>query len=79
MLSKYLVAAPLKKGQKIIYEGDPAEVIRISPLLVIKTKKRIVCGAIKIDHMNSKSNIKNILKKTLIKGRDDEKQRYGHI
>jgi hypothetical protein len=49
MLRKYLVLAPLKKGQRIIYQGDPAEVIRISPLVVIKTKKRIVCGAIKID------------------------------
>ncbi len=49
MLRKPLVLAPLKKGQKIIYQGDPAEVIRINPLLVINTKKRIVPGAIKID------------------------------
>lgn len=56
MLSKHLVVAPLKKGQRITYQGDPAEVIRINPLLVIETKKRIVCGAIKIDHMNSNSN-----------------------
>lgn len=50
MLSKLLVLTPLKKGQRIIYQGDPAEVIRINPLLVIKTKKRIVCGAIKLIH-----------------------------
>jgi len=49
VLRKPLVLAPLKKGQKIIYQGDPAEVIRINPLLVINTKKRIVPGAIKID------------------------------
>ena len=35
-----------KVGQKLIYEGDEAEVIRKSPLLVIKTKNRIICGAI---------------------------------
>ena len=33
-------------GQKLIYEGDEAEVIRKSPLLVIKAKNRIICGAI---------------------------------
>ena len=49
MLRKPLELTPLKKGQRIIYQGVPAEVIRINPLLVIKTKKRIVCGAIKID------------------------------
>ena len=35
-----------KVGQKLIYEEDEAEVIRKSPLLVIKTKNRIICGAI---------------------------------
>ena len=49
ILSKHLEVEPLKKGQRIIYQGDSAEVIRTSPLLVIKTKKRIVCGAIKVD------------------------------
>lgn len=44
MLSKPLVLAPLKKGQRIIYQGDPAEVIRINPLLVIKTKNELFVG-----------------------------------
>lgn len=57
MLSKHRIEESLKKGQRIIFQGRPAEVIRINPLLVVKTKKRIVCGAIKIDHMNAKSNI----------------------
>jgi len=35
-----------KAAQKLIYEGDEAEVIRKSPLLVIKTENRIICGAI---------------------------------
>jgi len=35
-----------QKGQRILYEGDEAEVIRVDPLLVIKTSNRIVCGAI---------------------------------
>ena len=50
MLSKPPVLTPLKKGQRIIYQGDTAEVIRIKPLLVIKTKKQIVCGAINLIH-----------------------------
>jgi len=49
MLSKDHIVAPLIKGQRITYQGDSAEVIRTSPVLVIKTKKRIVCGAIKVD------------------------------
>ena len=35
-----------KKGQKILYEGEKAKVISIKPILVIKTKDRIVCGYI---------------------------------
>jgi len=35
-----------QKGQKIIYEGEEAEVIREKPLLVIKTKSRVICGAL---------------------------------
>ena len=35
----------LEVGQKLIYKGDEAEVIRKSPLLVIKTKNRVICGA----------------------------------
>ena len=35
-----------QKGQRIIYEGEEAEVIRVTPLMVIKTKCGVVCGAI---------------------------------
>jgi len=36
----------LQKGQRILYEEEEAEVIRLSPLLVIKTKNRVICGAL---------------------------------
>jgi hypothetical protein len=36
----------LLKGQKIIYEGEIACVIRVTPLPVIKTRDRIVCGTL---------------------------------
>ena len=39
-------ASRLQKGQRIIYEGEEAEVISVQPLIVIKTKNRVVCGAI---------------------------------
>jgi len=35
-----------QKGQKIIYEDEEAEVIRVTPLMVIKTKNGVVCGAL---------------------------------
>jgi hypothetical protein len=35
-----------QKGQTILYEGEKAKVISIKPILVIKTKDRIVCGYI---------------------------------
>ncbi len=34
------------KGQRIIYEGEEAEVVKVFPLLVIKTKNRVICGAL---------------------------------
>ena len=34
----------LCKGQIIMYEGEEAEVIRVKPLIVIKTENRVVCG-----------------------------------
>ena len=37
---------PLKKGQRIIYEKEEAEVIRVKPLFVIKTRKSVICGAL---------------------------------
>ena len=36
----------LQKGQKIIFEEEEAEVIREKPLFVIRTKNRVVCGAL---------------------------------
>ena len=35
-----------QKGQNILYEGEKAKVISIKPILVIKTKDRVVCGYI---------------------------------
>ena len=37
---------PFQRGQRVIYEEEEAEIIRITPLLVIKTKNRVVCGAL---------------------------------
>ena len=36
----------LRKGQRIIYEGEEAEVIGVNPLLTIKIKDRIICGSL---------------------------------
>jgi hypothetical protein len=35
-----------QKGKRIIFEGEEAYVIREKPLIVIKTKNRVVCGAL---------------------------------
>ena len=35
-----------QKGQRVVYEDKEAEVIRVTPLMVIKTKDRVVCGAL---------------------------------
>ena len=35
-----------RSGQKVRFENEEAEIIRISPFLVIKTKDRVVCGAL---------------------------------
>ena len=35
---------PPCKGQIIRYEGEEAKVISTKPLLVIKTKKGVICG-----------------------------------
>ena len=37
---------PFQRGQRIIYEEEEAEIIRITPLLVIRTRNRVVCGAL---------------------------------
>jgi hypothetical protein len=39
-------AYSLQRGQRVIYEEEEAEIIRITPLLVIRTKNRVVCGAL---------------------------------
>ncbi len=46
-------AEPLQKGQKIMFEGEEAEVIRVTPFLVIQTKSGIVCGDLrkKLEHI----------------------------
>jgi hypothetical protein len=46
VFSKHLEVAPLEKGQRLIYEGEEAEVICVTPLIVIKTGHRVVCGAL---------------------------------
>lgn len=38
---------PLKKGQRVMYEEEEAEIIRVTPLIVLKTKNRVVCGALR--------------------------------
>jgi hypothetical protein len=35
-----------QKGQRIVYEGEEAEVIKATPFLVIKTANRLICGAL---------------------------------
>ena len=35
-----------QEGERIMFEGEEGYVIRVTPLLVIKTKKRVVCGAL---------------------------------
>ena len=36
----------LQKGQRILYEEEEGEIISVRPFLVIKTKHRVVCGAL---------------------------------
>ena len=36
----------LRKGQRIIYDGKEAEVIGVNPLITIKIKDRVICGAL---------------------------------
>ncbi|MBW1853464.1 MAG: hypothetical protein JRJ00_02090 [Deltaproteobacteria bacterium] len=35
-----------QKGQMILYEGKEAEVISVSPMLIIKAGDRVICGAL---------------------------------
>ena len=36
----------IEVGQEIVFEGEEAYILRLSPYLVIKTKDRVVCGAL---------------------------------
>jgi len=38
----------LREGQIVMYEGEKAEVIGVKPLLIIKVKDRVVCGALHV-------------------------------
>ncbi len=40
------ISIPFRKGQKVMFEGEEANVVRVHPLVVIKTKSRVVCGAL---------------------------------
>jgi len=46
LFKNIFVRAPvhLQRGQKIMFEGEEAEIISVKPFLVIKTKSGIVCG-----------------------------------
>jgi hypothetical protein len=37
---------PHCNGQRVRFENEEAEIVRTSPFLVIKTRDRIVCGAL---------------------------------
>lgn len=36
----------IQKGLKVLYPGQAAYVIAVKPVLIVKTKDRIVCGAL---------------------------------
>ena len=46
MFSTHFEVTPLEKGQSVFYEGEEAEVVCVTPLIVIKTRQRVVCGAL---------------------------------
>jgi hypothetical protein len=46
VFNQHLEVAPLEKGERVIYEGEEAKVICVTPLIVIKTRHRVVCGAL---------------------------------
>ncbi len=35
-----------QEGQIVLYNGEEAEVIGVEPLLILKRKDRIICGAL---------------------------------
>ena len=44
----------IRKGQAIMFEGEKGKVIRVKPLLVIRTENRVICGALEdqLDYTN---------------------------
>ena len=40
------IHARFQKGQLVLYEGEEAEVMGVKPLLILKMKDRIICGAL---------------------------------
>jgi len=44
----------IRKGQAIMFEGEKGKVIRVKPLLVIRTENRVICGDLKdrLEYMN---------------------------
>lgn len=38
---------PFREGQKIIYEGEEGEVIRVHPFPIVRTENRVVCGNVR--------------------------------
>ena len=57
MFSKHLEVAPLEKGQRVICEGEEAEVVCVMPLIVIKTGHSVVCGALQKQLLIPRVNI----------------------
>lgn len=51
----------LQTGQRIIYEGEEAQIIRLSPFLVVKTSNRVICCAM----FNKIEQVKNALPETV--------------
>ena len=39
----------IQKGLKVLYPGQAAYVIAVKPVLIVRTKDRIVCGALSKD------------------------------
>ena len=39
----------IQKGLKVLYQGEAAYVIAVKPVLVVRTKDRVICGALRKD------------------------------
>ena len=53
----YAANSVFQTGQTIIYEGEEAQIIKLSPFVVVKTCNRVICGALlkKIEQVGSDS------------------------